>query len=60
VAKQTKERLLRDRANLTRALRDYRSGKTPDLSELELAALADGLERRLEAIEEDLRNIDAN
>jgi hypothetical protein len=41
-------------------LRDYRSGKTPDLPELELVALADGLERRLEAIEEDLRNIDAN
>lgn len=59
VARQTKERLLRDQANLTRALRDYRSGKTPALPELELAAFVDGIERRLGAIEEELRDIDA-
>jgi len=58
-ARQTKERLLHDRAHLMRALRDYRSGKTPDLPELELAALVDGIERRLEAIERELSSIDA-
>ena len=59
VAKHTKERLLHDRVHLIRALRDYRSGNTPELSELELAILVDGIERRLEEIERELSSTDA-
>ena len=59
VAKHTKERLLHDRAHLMRALGDYRRGNTPALSELELAILVDGIERRLDEIERELSSIDA-
>jgi len=60
VARQTKERLLHDRAHLMRALRDYREGNTPELTALELDALVEGIERRLEEIERQLSSIDAN
>jgi len=58
VAKEKRERLLRDRELLLGALRDYEKGKVPPLAEGELAALVDGIERRLEDIERKLRMID--
>jgi hypothetical protein len=58
VAKEKRERLLRDRELLMGALRDYQKGKVPPLEELELAAHVDGIERRLEDIERKLRAID--
>jgi hypothetical protein len=58
VAKEKRERLLRDRELLIGALRDYRKGKVPPLPDLEFAAHVDGIERRLEDIERKLRAID--
>ena len=49
---------MRDRELLLGALRDYEKGKVPPLAEVELAALVDGIERRLEDIERKLRMID--
>jgi hypothetical protein len=57
VARDKRQRLLRDRELLLGALRDYEKGKTPALPELELAALVDGIERRIEDIERRLRAI---
>ena len=58
MAKEKRERLLRDRELLMGALRDYHKGKIPSLPELELAAHVDGIERRLEDIERKLSAID--
>ena len=60
MAKETRERLLRDQAHLAGALRDYQKGKTPPLSEPELAAVVDGIERRLEDIGRKLKAIGAS
>lgn len=58
MAKETRHRLLHDRAHLLGALSDYQRGKVPALPELELAALIDGIERRLQDIEKKLSGID--
>lgn len=58
VARETRERLIRDRAHLVRALHDCQRGKAPALSEVELAALLEGIGRRLQEIEKKLNALD--
>jgi hypothetical protein len=57
VARDKRQRLLRDRELLIGALRDYEKGKTPALPEPELAAFVEGIERRIEDIERKLKAI---
>lgn len=54
----SKDRLLRDRAQLLGALRDQRRGQASDLSKPELLASIAGIERRLALLELKLRELD--
>ena len=58
MAKESKQRLLHDRAHLVEALRDYQRGKAPPLPDIELAATVTSIERRLEDIESKLKALD--
>jgi len=55
----SKDRLQRDRAQLLGALRDHGRGKTGHLSAPERAAFIESIERRLAALEEELREMEA-
>ncbi|HEY6663091.1 MAG TPA: hypothetical protein VIZ66_09210 [Sphingomicrobium sp.] len=54
----SKDRILRDRAQLLGALRDHRRGRTAHLTEPELAHLAENIERRLAELEKRLAAMD--